>query len=405
VKFYSEKLKNGLTVIGEERPSAVSSAVGFFVKTGARDETPEVAGVSHFLEHMMFKGTDKRSAIDINYELGAMGAQANAYTAEEKTVYYAAILPEYLPNAIELFSDMLRPKLDPGEFDTEKKVILEEIEMYHDRPTHVLFEHALAQHFRGHKAGNSVIGSLDSIRALSRDQMKTYFDARYSPSNMILAVAGNFSWKEVVSLAEKYCAHWDDYQTGRDVQPHKASQSRHVLKKKNMQRAHVCLLGSAPSTKERSRFASQVLSNALGDGGGSRLYWELIDKGLVDSASIDTEEMDGTGIILAYASTSPEQLEQVEGILTRILEEAKEVSAEELSRSRTKIGTHLVLQSESSMRRLMSIGLDWLERGEYLSANEEYAIIEGVDKASVDALLKDYSFKPDTVVRLLPEED
>ena len=140
LKFKSTVLKNGLRVVGEQRSSAVSSALGFFVKTGARDEEADVSGVSHFLEHMMFKGTEKRSALDITYQLGAMGAQANAYTSEENTVYYAAVLPEYFSDALELLSDMLRPALTEEEFKVEKKVILEEIALYQDRPTHVLFE-------------------------------------------------------------------------------------------------------------------------------------------------------------------------------------------------------------------------------------------------------------------------
>ncbi len=403
MKFFSTKLGNGLTVIGELRPSAVSAAIGFFVKTGARDESPELSGVSHFLEHMMFKGTEKRTALDINYQLGAMGAQANAYTSEEKTVYYAAVLPEYLPDALELFSDMLRSKLDPGEFETEKKVILEEIEMYHDRPTHMLFENALRLHFAGHPAGNSVLGTLESIRALSRDQMKRYFDSRYSPKNIVLAVSGSFDWNQITELAEKYCGSWNGETAERAVLPYSPGISEHELRKSNMQRAHVCLIGPGPGNTESGRFSSQVLGNILGDSSGSRVYWSLIDKGLVDSASIDTEEMDGTGIVVGYASTSPEDLPEVEGILRSILGAASTFDSGELERARTKIATRLVLQAESSMRRLMSIGLDWLERGEYLSTEEELSRVKSVSEESVRALLGKYDFQPTTTVRLLPQ--
>jgi predicted Zn-dependent peptidase len=140
--YKQTQLKNGLTVIGESNPANVSSAIGFFVRTGARDETPAESGLSHFLEHMMFKGTPTRSAIDINMALGNLGAQANAFTSEENTVYYAAVIPERFSEMQELLSDMLRPALDPNEFDMEKKVILEEIALYQDRPHFFLFENA-----------------------------------------------------------------------------------------------------------------------------------------------------------------------------------------------------------------------------------------------------------------------
>jgi predicted Zn-dependent peptidase len=402
MKFYQTQLANGLQIIAEERPGAVSSALGFFVRTGARDETGEESGVSHFLEHMMFKGTETRSALDINFQLGAMGAQANAYTSEEKTVYYAAILPEYFPQALELFSDMLRPKLDAGEFDTEKKVILEEIALYQDRPSHIIFEAALREHFRGHSAGNSVLGTLDSVGALSRDGMQAYFDRRYTPANIILAGSGNFSWEEFVALAEKYCGHWRGDKPPRDRRPHVPQVSRHELSKENMQRAHICLVGDGPSTRDPERIAAQVLSTILGDSSGSRVFWELIDKGLADSASIDGEEMDGTGIIVGYASTNVENVTEVENILRNILQSPGTFSDADLERAKTKIGTRLVLQGESSMRRLMSIGIDFLEREEYLDVESELRLVQAVTRRSIEDLLARYDFSPKTAVTLLP---
>ncbi|MFN8389069.1 MAG: pitrilysin family protein [Bdellovibrionota bacterium] len=404
MKFFQTELKNGLTIIGEQRPTAVSSALGFFVRTGARDETPEIAGVSHFLEHMMFKGTEKRTALDINYQLGALGAQANAYTSEEKTVYYTGILPEYFPEGLELFSDMLRPKLDPTEFDTEKKVILEEIALYLDRPHHIIFEAALQAHFQGHPAGNSVLGTLQSVGAVTRDQMKTYFDARYTPANIVLVGSGNFDWNHMVELAEKYCSHWTGGRPPRDNRPHSPTSSETVLKKDNMQRAHLCMLAPGPSMTDESRFAAQVLSVILGDSSGSKVFWELVDKGLVDSASIDGEEMDGTGIVIAYASVSPENIDVVEGKLRGILADAANFTDAELARAITKIGTRLVLQGESSMRRLMSVGVDYLERGEYLDIETELKLVRAVTRKSINTLLERFPIQPTTTVRLLPEK-
>ena len=401
--FNETKLSNGLTVLGEVRENAVSVALGFFVKTGARDETQELSGVSHFLEHMMFKGTPKRTALDINFQLAAMGAQANAFTSEENTVYYAAVLPEYFHEALELFSDMLRPSLDPGEFATEKKVILEEIALYQDKPHFLVFESALREHYRGHTAGNSVLGSLESVGALTQEAMKQYFDARYIPNNMLLVASGNFVFEDLVNDAEKYCQSWQSGVAGRDMRKHTPNCSSHNLNKEQLTRSHICLVSDAPSAADPHRFASQVLSTIMGDSQGSRVYWDLVDRGIVDMAGIDTDEMDGTGVVVASASCAVEDTDEVADTLKRILCTPREFSDDELDRAKTKIRTRLVLQGESSMRRLMSVGLDWLARSSYLSLEDELKTIAAIQREDIEKLLEVYPFTPQTEVRLLPK--
>ena len=199
--FHSYKLPNGLQLIGETTPSTRSVALGFFVRTGSRDETPEVSGVSHFLEHMLFKGTPRRTALDVNLDFDRIGASYNAYTSEENTVYYAAVLPEYLPKAVDILADILRPSLRGDDFDTEKKVILEEIKMYEDQPGSVASENARRIYYASHPLGHSVLGTSASVTALTRDQMHGYFSRRYSPTNIIVSAAGNYDWNELVRLA------------------------------------------------------------------------------------------------------------------------------------------------------------------------------------------------------------
>src|SRR5881392_557958 len=175
VTFHSQPLENGLHIIGETSPSARSVALGFFVRTGSRDETPEVSGVTHFLEHMIFKGSERRSYLDVNRDFDRIGAAYNAYTSEENTVFYAAILPEYLPQAVDLLADILRPSLRGQDFDMEKKVIIEEIGMYEDQPMWSAYDNAKRVYFADHKLGNSILGTPESITALTRDQMHEYF--------------------------------------------------------------------------------------------------------------------------------------------------------------------------------------------------------------------------------------
>src|SRR6266571_2533745 len=177
--FHQHTLENGLSVVGESSPSARSTAIGFFVRTGARDESAEVSGVSHFLEHMVFKGTPHRSALDVNMDFDRIGANYNAFTSEENTVFYAAILPEYLPQTVDILADILRPSLRDEDFDMEKNVIIEEIGMYEDQPMWSAYDHAKKLYFANHNLGNSILGTPASIRALARDQMQAYFDKRY----------------------------------------------------------------------------------------------------------------------------------------------------------------------------------------------------------------------------------
>ncbi len=208
MKFHEAKLDNGISVIGELNPSVLSVAAAFFVKTGARDESMDVNGVSHFLEHMAFKGDEKHSADDVNRIFDEIGAKYNASTSEEITMFYAAVLPEYLPSVFEVLAGLLQPSIRQADFEVERKVILEEIGMYEDQPSFIAYENAMKTHFEGHPLGQSILGSKESIAALKRDQMARYHDERYRGGNITIAVAGNTDWDQVVKLSKKWCGAW-----------------------------------------------------------------------------------------------------------------------------------------------------------------------------------------------------
>ena len=402
MKFYHKELANGLTIIGEHKEDAVSAALGFFVRTGSRDESTDIAGVSHFLEHMMFKGTARRTALELTYEMGSIGAQANAYTSEENTVYYMAVLPEYFDQAMDIMCDMLRPALDQQEFDMEKKVILEEIALYQDRPLHVMYEAGLKEYFGEHSAGNSVLGTTESVSGISRNQMLGYFTKRYSPNNMVLAVAGNFDWDKVVTMAEQYCGNWSRCSTKRELSSHQPRIGKRVLTKRDLQLSHICYFAPGPSATDESRYAAQILSMIMGDATGSRLYWELVDKGLAESASIDADDMDHVGYVLGYASCLPQMIDQVAEILRKVMKSARDYTPGDLERAKNKYNTRLVLQGESSLRRLMSIGVDWLYEPKYLSLEDELKKVSAIGSSDINALLEAFDFEPVTELRMIP---
>ena len=401
--YRQTQLNNGLTVIGESNPANVSSAIGFFVRTGARDETPAESGLSHFLEHMMFKGTPTRSAIDINMALGNLGAQANAFTSEENTVYYAAVIPERFGEMQELLSDMLRPALDPNEFDMEKKVILEEIALYQDRPHFFLFENAFKDYFGSHPAGNSVLGSHDSVSALTHAQMRNYFDRRYAPSNIVLAASGNFSWDKFVADAERYTSNWCDQNVSREVSRFPGGAKQRVFKKANLSQAHAVLISEGVSAQDNERYPMALLSTMLGDSSGSRMYWDLINTGLAESAGVDSDERDGTGCFSAYLSTSPDRLEQVISVAKNILSTPRDFSDHDLDRAKAKVCSRIVLDGEMPMGRLMALGLEWTYRKESTPLSAIIERVRGVTRKDINSALERFTLSNWAEYRLMPE--
>ena len=205
MKFQQRQLDNGLTIIGECNDQAYSTSLAFFVRTGSRDETPEVAGVSHFLEHMVFKGTPRRSAADVNRELDELGSHSNAFTSEEQTVYYATVLPEYQNEVVDLLSDIMRPSLREEDFEMEKQVIIEEIYKYEDQPPFGAHEKCMEAYFGDHPLANNVLGTVESVGEMTPMGMRGYFESRYSPGNITLAACGNVDFEKLVAQAE---LHW-----------------------------------------------------------------------------------------------------------------------------------------------------------------------------------------------------
>ena len=401
-KNYKETLSNGLTVIGEVNPNHKSCGIGYFVKTGARDETVDEAGISHFLEHMMFKGTAKRNALDVSFDLGNIGAQANAFTSEENTVYYSAIIPEYFSALQELLSDMLRPALVQGEFDTEKNVILEEIALYQDRPNFYLYENATAMFFKDHPLSQSVLGTTPSVSALSSTQMRSYFDRRYSTSNMVLVGTGNYDWDLFLKRAEALTKDWVDSNAERKKPEFRQAGEGKIFTRKNLSQSHILYYSPSCSATDEERYALSVLSVILGDGTGSKFFWQLIDTGLAEHASADQDEKDGAGVFSAYASTEPGKVEKVSEIIKKIFDKPMDFTNEDLDRAKAKIASRVVLGGELPMGRLMALGMEWNYRKGIHSLKNEVEKYKQVDKAAIEAALKKYPFKF-AEYRLIPE--
>ena len=391
MEFKQESLDNGLVVIGEVMASARSAAVGFFVRTGSRDENERIAGTSHFLEHMMFKGTPTRTALEVNLAFDEMGAKYNAFTSEENTVYFAAVLPEYQERVLALWSDLMRPSLREEDFNLEKGVICEEIAMYKDQPHFDVVDRCRRLHFGEHSCGNSVLGTVESIQALKAEQMREYFGRRYAPDNMVLVGVGKIDWKSLVKQAEKLCSNWEASGAERERRDFRGTGDTH-LEQKEIVREHICLMSGAPSAQSSQRYAAGVLANIIGDDTGSRLYWGLVDPALADTADLDYEPMDGTGIFSSYISCDPKQAGKVMAVVRDCFAKirAEGVTEQELEASKNKIASTATLNGELPMGRLVPLGYNWVYRQEYRSLAEEIQAIQAVTREEVMAVLEQY---------------
>lgn len=394
MNFQKKILANGLTIIGEHNPHAQSFAAGYFVNTGSRDEDPEIAGVSHFLEHMLFKGSHKRSAADINREFDELGASNNAYTSEERTVYHAVVVAERASSLLELLTDMMQPGLKKEDFEIEKQVILEEIAMYEDKPNFKVFESGNRQFFKNHPLGNSVLGTTDSISSLSLEQMQAYYKRRYAPNNMLLVVAGNYDWHAVSMQIEDLSSSWTRQENYRHYPDFMPASGASQDKDSKLKRAHLAFFAPGISAQDDLRYAAFMLANCLGDSSGSRLYWALVDKGLVDSAYFYHDSHDGLGIYQGYLSAEKQKLEQVKEIfIATLLEvEGQGLSQAEWQRAQRKLASSLTLRAETPYGRLMALGPNYLYGNSYQHVEGLIDSIFATPLSAAETLLADKPF-------------
>jgi predicted Zn-dependent peptidase len=404
VEFLSHALPNGLEVIAECNEEAHSAAVGFFVRTGARDENDEIAGASHFLEHMMFKGTPTRTAHDVNREFDEMGAHYNAFTNEENTVYYAAVLPGHVDRVVGLWSDLLRPSLREDDFQTEKQVILEEIRMYEDQPPFGADEKCRALHFRDHPLGRSVLGTIESITALRSEQMRDYFRRRYGPGNIVLVAAGRIDFDALVASAGRHCGAWEPVAASRPTPPAAGHDGFHVLEKASATQEYLLQLADAPSATDTLRFAAKLLSVVLGDDMGSRLYWELVDPGLAEHASLSHGEYDGAGVWMASMGCQPDRLADDFQVMRKVFAEAESggITPEELGTAKSKVRSRIVLHAERPRGRLFTIGSDWIYRHEYCTVERDLDDVASVRLDDTATVLERFPLSRGTTVTIGP---
>lgn len=404
MEFQQHQLENGLEIVAEVNPRAYSTALGFFVNSGARDESPEIGGVSHFLEHMAFKGTPNRTAEQVNMELDEMGSHSNARTGEERTIYHSTVLPEFQDRAVELLGDILRPSLRTDDFEMEKKVICEEIMMYDDQPPFGGHEKIMASYFGNHALGQSILGTVETVTALTPEQMKDYFDRRYSPGNITLVAAGNVDFAGLIRVAEEKCGSWPVLDAPRQTQQVEPHLEFTCVEKDTAAQQYLMQLCPGPATEDEDRFAARVLSGIFGDDSGSRMYWEFVDTGLAEYAAMGAYEYDKAGILMTFLCGDPESME---GNFQRLVEMQKELASSgvkesELELAKAKIASGIILGSERPENRMFAVGANWLARKEYRTVREVADRYESLTVRDLNLVAEKYPMSPANTLAIGP---
>jgi predicted Zn-dependent peptidase len=379
--------KNGLRIITERIPVVRSVAIGILVGAGGGNETRQESGLSHFIEHMAFKGTAKRSAYDIAHALDAVGGKINAYTGKEYTMYYAVVLDEHIDIAIDVLCDiLLNSSFDPKALDLEKGVILEEIKMYEDTPDELIHDFFAEKILHGHPVGKPTIGFNETVKATRREDILNYRQNWYSPKNTIISLAGDIP-PHVSAKLRPYLESWQGKEAAPPPPPPEIRGSIN-LKHKKTEQVHLCLGVKGVSQVAEERYPYAILDNILGGSMSSRLFQEVREKrGLAYSIFSTSSPFSNFGISYVYAGTSKENLKQViELVLEEFRRLKKEsVKPEELNRARESLKGTLVLGMESTSARM-----NWLAKSEYyyhrtMTIDE---IFEKVDKVTRDDIVK-----------------
>ncbi len=392
MSFYDiSKLDSGLTIVTERVPNIRSVAIGFWVSVGSRFEDEANNGMSHFIEHMLFKGTHTRSAQDICQTFEILGAELNAFTTKEFTCFYARLIDEHLETGVEVLADMLQDPLFKSEhIDFERQVVLEEIAMYEDTPDELIHDLFTANLWPQHPLGKQVLGHKATVKKFNPAQIKKYFKTHYYPGNIIIAAAGNINHKDVVDLVNKYYKLSAAGEKIENTQPAQLV-SKLAIVNKSTEQVHICLGTITLNANHPDRFALAILENIIGGGMSSRLFQKVREaKGLAYSIFSYHSLYQETGNIAIYAGTRESNLNKVLNIIADELINIvdKGVTEEEFNRSREHLKGRLVLGLESARNRMTRLGKSALIHEDIISVNELIAKIMAVSRDDVNKLAK-----------------
>ncbi|MCL6553372.1 MAG: insulinase family protein [Firmicutes bacterium] len=384
-------LPNGIRVLTETMPAVRTASLGIWVATGSRYEDARVHGISHFLEHLLFKGTGRRTALELAQAVDALGGQMNAFTDREHTCFYVKVLSTHLPEVVELMADMLlNSALAPDAIERERQVIIEEIKTYEDSPDDLVQDLIVQTIWNGHPLGRPVIGTRHTVQRLGRADFLRYMEERYRPDNTVISVAGDVGHDEVVALLERFLGGWD----GRTApQPTwiPTLEPTISLRAKDVEQVHLCLATRGRAQADDELYALEVLDNVLGSGMSSRLFYEIREKrGLVYTIASYAPAYREGGLFVVYAAMSPEAgPEVVQLTLEEIARLADTLRDDEVARAKESLKGNVLLNLESTGSRMSKLARSELYHGRQFTMDELIQKIDAVTPEAIRRLARD----------------
>ena len=403
---------SGLRIVTEEVPSVRSAAVGIWVNVGSRDEAPATAGASHFLEHLLFKGTASRTALEISSAIESVGGEMNAFTSKEYTCFYARVIDTDLPMAINVVSDLITSSIvSTLDVDAERKVVLEEIAMRDDDPSDLIHDFFSDTYYGNTPIGRPILGTVESIKGMSRNTVFNYYKKKYLPQDLVVAVAGNIKHKRVVAMVEEALSrdNFLDILAAPVVRPNTVvnntkQQSVGVMYKRSEQ-AHMFYGMEGVARADDRRFAMGVLSAALGGGMSSRLFQEIREKrGLAYSVYAYAQQFAGSGVLGFYAGCNPSKAIEVVEIIRSVLSDVADngMTHEEIERAKGAVRGSLVLSQEDSGSRMSRIGKNEIVYGQVMDFDDILKSIARVSAEDIREIASEFLVKTPTLALVGP---
>jgi predicted Zn-dependent peptidase len=403
---------SGLRIVTEEVPSVRSAAVGIWVNVGSRDEAPATAGASHFLEHLLFKGTTSRTALEISSSIESVGGEMNAFTSKEYTCFYARVIDTDLPMAIDVVSDLITSSIVTAlDVDAERKVVLEEIAMRDDDPSDLVHDLFSDTYYGDTPIGRPILGTVESIKGMSRNTVFNYYKKKYLPQDLVVAVAGNIKHKRVVAMVEEALSrdNFLDVMAAPVIRPNTVvknskQQSVGLLYKKSEQ-AHMFYGMEGVARADDRRFAMGVLSAALGGGMSSRLFQEIREKrGLAYSVYAYAQQFAGSGVLGFYAGCNPTKATEVVEIIRSVVADVADngMTHEEIERAKGAVRGSLVLSQEDTGSRMSRIGKNEIVYGQVMDFDDILKAISRVSAQDIREIASEFLVKTPTLALVGP---
>ncbi len=384
-------LKNGLTIIGEEIPYLKSISLGVWINAGSRIEDDKISGVSHFIEHMLFKGTKNRTSKDIASEIDNLGGQINAFTSKECTCYYVKLLDSHIDIGIDILSDMvLNPLFDKDDIEKERLVILEELKMYEDSPEDLAYDLLIENIYKGDPLGMNIIGTEKSLEGIGRKEIVEYFEKYYVPNNSVISVCGNFDFEEMINKLEEKFKNWDSKEVNIEVDKAKFTPCS-IAKNKDTEQVNIAVSLEAIGVEDiKEVYALSVINTVFGGSISSRLFQKIREEqGLVYSIYSSQSLYKKCGEVGIYASMSKENLKQVYKMILDEIKDLKKnyLTDKEIKESKEQLKGSYILGLESTSSRMMSIGKSMLLNRQVRDTDEILKLIDEVEKETINRVI------------------